>query len=242
MQADGSEIRYTYDHFGVVVQDLNSAIEELRVKVEDPAGAPNRRTGTHVAFIEGPDHTRIEVLQRDVPVGADWRRKNGYRVEPCLRWQTPGRQPNGMQATTEGLWVIDQIDPNVIYLLDYTDGRELRQIPTRALHSSGITIDPSGNIWVASTFTYELICFDRETGKELVAYRTPPHDTSGGPHGTEWRDGKLWFNVPVTGASGRWTLRAARSCTRFHFVVIVPTASPGTRTTPHSGVSTATAA
>jgi len=71
VQADGTEIRYTYDHFGVVVQDLNSAIEELRGKgvniLQEPRTA---RPGTHVAFIEGPDHTRIEVLQRDVPVGA----------------------------------------------------------------------------------------------------------------------------------------------------------------------------
>src|SRR3982074_669055 len=29
---DGEEIRYSYDHFGVVVQDLRSAIEELRSK------------------------------------------------------------------------------------------------------------------------------------------------------------------------------------------------------------------
>jgi len=71
VQADGSEVRFTYDHFGVVVQDLTSAIEELRGKgvkiLQEPRTA---RPGTHVAFIEGPDHTRIEVLQRDVPVGA----------------------------------------------------------------------------------------------------------------------------------------------------------------------------
>lgn len=123
----------------------------------------------------------------------------GSKVEPCLMWHTPGRQPNGLQATTDGLWVIDQIDPNDIYLLSYEDGRELRKIATRALHASGITIDAAGNIWVASTFTYELICFDRASGRELVAYPTPPYDQSGGAHGTEWRDGKLWFNVPITG-------------------------------------------
>jgi catechol 2,3-dioxygenase-like lactoylglutathione lyase family enzyme len=32
VQADGAEIRYTYDHFGVVVEDLSSAVEELRGK------------------------------------------------------------------------------------------------------------------------------------------------------------------------------------------------------------------
>ncbi len=66
---DGEPIRYTYDHFGVVVQDMTAAIEELRAKgvkiLQEPRTA---RPGTHVAFVEGPDHTRIEVLQRDVAV------------------------------------------------------------------------------------------------------------------------------------------------------------------------------
>ena len=66
---DGKDLRYTYDHFGVVVPNLIEAIEELRGKgvtiLQEPATI---RPGTHIAFIEGPDHTRIEVLQRDVPV------------------------------------------------------------------------------------------------------------------------------------------------------------------------------
>ena len=70
VNGDGKEFRYTYDHFGVVVQDLRAAIEELRSKgvniLQEPATV---RPGTHVAFVEGPDRTRIEVLQRDVPVG-----------------------------------------------------------------------------------------------------------------------------------------------------------------------------
>src|ERR1700682_5819291 len=121
------------------------------------------------------------------------------KVDPRILWMSPGKQPNGLQATPEGLWVIDQIDPNVIFLLGYADGRVLREIPTRALHSSGITIDPNGNIWIASTYTYEMICFDGKTGKELVASPAPPYDKSGGAHGTEWRDGKVWFNVPKAG-------------------------------------------
>ena len=69
--ADGKEVRYAYDHFGVVVQDLRAAVEELRGKgvviLDEPRTV---RPGTQVAFVEGPDHTRIEVLQRDVPVDA----------------------------------------------------------------------------------------------------------------------------------------------------------------------------
>jgi lactoylglutathione lyase len=67
--ADGTELRYTYDHFGVVVQDLPAAVEELRAKGVKILQEPRTvRPGTHVAFVEGPDHTRIEVLQRDVPI------------------------------------------------------------------------------------------------------------------------------------------------------------------------------
>jgi catechol 2,3-dioxygenase-like lactoylglutathione lyase family enzyme len=69
VSGDGKELRYTYDHFGVVVADLWAAIAELRARgvtiLQEPATV---RAGTHIAFIEGPDHTRIEVLQRDVPV------------------------------------------------------------------------------------------------------------------------------------------------------------------------------
>jgi streptogramin lyase len=121
------------------------------------------------------------------------------KVDPKVLWKTPGNQPNGLQATPEGLWVIDQIDPNHIYLLSY-EGELLRDLgECRARHSSGITLDPKGSIWVASTFTYEMILFDRETGKELAAFPTPPYDRSGGAHGTEWRFNQLWFNVPKAG-------------------------------------------
>ncbi|MBI2939883.1 MAG: hypothetical protein HYY04_05540 [Chloroflexi bacterium] len=121
------------------------------------------------------------------------------KVDPRVLWKTPGPQPNGLQASPEGLWVIDQKEPNRIYLLRYEDGAVLRELPTRAHHASGITIDPRGNVWVSSTFTYELICHDRETGQELAAFPTPPYDRSGGAHGTEWRNGQLWFNVPKAG-------------------------------------------
>lgn len=69
VSADGKEVRFTYDHFGVVVQDLRAAIDDLRARgvtiLQEPATI---RPSTHIAFVEGPDHTRIEVLQRDVPM------------------------------------------------------------------------------------------------------------------------------------------------------------------------------
>src|SRR5688572_7555807 len=122
------------------------------------------------------------------------------KVDQKVLWKTPGNQPNGLQATPEGLWVVDQIDPNVVFLLDYESGQERRRIDTRGHHSSGITLDPHGRIWIASTFSNELIALDRETGREVLAHKVPPfHKQTSGAHGIEWREGRLWFNVPPTG-------------------------------------------
>ena len=118
-----------------------------------------------------------------------------YRTK--VLYKSPGGMPNGLQSTPEGLWVCDQIDPNVMFLLDPATGDSLKEIPTRCLHGSGITRDPHGRIWVASTFGYELVAYDIESGNEVAAYPTPPFDKSGGAHGIEWHNDELWFDVPV---------------------------------------------
>ncbi len=115
------------------------------------------------------------------------------RVRGEPRWQTPGPQPNGLQATDAGLWVIDQDDLDV-YLLDWRDGHVLRQFPTETHHSSGITFDGEA-LWVASTFTpIELFRYAVD-GIELTRLPTPGAGKSGA-HGLEWIDGKLWVTVP----------------------------------------------
>lgn len=119
------------------------------------------------------------------------------RVEPVQarpRWHTPGPQPNGLQATPEGLWVIDQDDLQV-YLLDWRDGHTLRQFQTATHHSSGITWD-GAQIWVASTFPpIELFRYSGEGG-ELGRLPTPGASVVSGAHGLEWIAGRLWVTVP----------------------------------------------
>ena len=67
VNGDGKELRYVQEK--KVVQDLHAAIDELRQKGVPVLQEPRTvRPGTHVAFVEGPDHTRIEVLQRDEPI------------------------------------------------------------------------------------------------------------------------------------------------------------------------------
>jgi streptogramin lyase len=115
------------------------------------------------------------------------------RARGELRWYTPCPQPNGLQATDAGLWVIDQHDLNV-YLLDWVDGHVLRQFPTATEHSSGITFDGEA-LWVASTFTPIELFRYALNGTELRRLPTPGAGASGA-HGLEWIDGTLWVTVP----------------------------------------------
>lgn len=116
------------------------------------------------------------------------------QVRATARWYTPGPQPNGLQATADGLWVIDQ-DNLAVYLLDWADGHILRQFPTETHHSSGITWDGEA-IWVASTFPpIELFRYAPD-GTELRRLPTPGANERSGAHGLEWIAGKLWVTVP----------------------------------------------
>jgi streptogramin lyase len=115
-------------------------------------------------------------------------------------WKAPGQQPNGLQDSPQGLWILDQVDPNRVYLVRHDDGKVLHEFQTRSKHGSGITVDPRGHVWVASTFGFEIICYDPETGRELSAIPAPGLGREpGSPHALEWRDGHLWCNVPKAG-------------------------------------------
>ncbi len=122
-------------------------------------------------------------------------------VHARFRWHTPGPQPNGMQATDAGIWVIDQHDLNV-YLLDPETGQERSRFATATSHSSGITWDGEA-LWVASTFPpIELFRFDLD-GRELGRLPTPGASERSGAHGLEWIDGSLWVTVPPSATTYR---------------------------------------
>ncbi|MBU6286554.1 MAG: hypothetical protein ACKO2D_13500 [Chloroflexota bacterium] len=122
-------------------------------------------------------------------------------VNARFRWYTPGPQPNGMQATAAGIWVIDQHDLNV-YLLDPLDGSERKRFATQTSHSSGITWDGQA-LWVASTFPpIELFRYTAD-GQELRRLPTPGASEKSGAHGLEWIHGSLWVTVPPSATTYR---------------------------------------
>jgi hypothetical protein len=143
------------------------------------------------------------------------------KVETAFR--SPGPQPNGLQATDEGLWILDQRD-NRAYLVDYERGAVIRALDTDSKAGSGITFDGEA-IWLASTYSREIIRADARTGKTIKKYPSPGSGVvawtdgrrsplappvspaSGAPraaaprqatgaHGLEWKDGRLWISVP----------------------------------------------
>jgi outer membrane protein assembly factor BamB len=95
-------------------------------------------------------------------------RKTG-KVE--VAFKSPGPTPNGLQATGDGLWILDAGN-NRVYLVQYADGKVLREFDTEATVASGITISPDG-VWIANTPQRTILRVDAMTGKTLQTYSTP---------------------------------------------------------------------
>ena len=117
-------------------------------------------------------------------------------------WTTPGPRPNGLQASEDGLWVIDAENSH-LYKLDYATGDVMVDVPTETYKSSGLTLG-DGEVWVASTHNSRLYRLT-ERGETINFYDPPGIGTrdprEGGPayvrpHGMEWMaDGTMWVSV-----------------------------------------------
>jgi len=110
--------------------------------------------------------------------------------------------PNGLQWTDEGLWVVDQHLDDA-YLLDET-GQVIRKIGTPTENASGVTFG-DGYLWTASNGTTRarphrttdthrpaVLKLDPLTGALVDRFPTPD---GGGIHGIEWDDGLLWLTA-----------------------------------------------
>ena len=132
-------------------------------------------------------------------------------------YTVPGcRQPNDLQFTPQGLWILDQVDQpgNKAFLVNPESGAVVREIMTESIHGSGITYG-NGALWITSTKMKNpkdppvTLKVDPNTGKTLKSWRTPGSgyygrmnpdtDTPSGGHGLTWVDGKYWMAVPASG-------------------------------------------
>lgn len=113
-------------------------------------------------------------------------------IEITHEFDAPGPQPNGMQATADGIWILDQ-KTNQAALVSFT-GETLKTLDTASDRGSGIT-DAGSALWLASTYDRKILRVDRETG-ETVEHFDTPGGVATGAHGLEIRDGRLWMAVP----------------------------------------------
>ncbi len=128
-----------------------------------------------------------------------------YTARVEKRFESPGPQPNGLQAAPDGLWCIDQVDLRITRQ-DWETGKVSFEALTDTEHSSGITLG-GGYLWVASTFELKIAQLDLSTGKTVEKYDSPgagviafgegaKEARKTGSHGLEWRDGKLYVASP----------------------------------------------
>ena len=127
-------------------------------------------------------------------------------------FKAPCRQPNALQFVDDGLWILDQVDPNKVYKVRIEDGSVIHEIQTESIHGSGITYG-NGALWIGSTKTADgsppkTLKVDPQTGKTLASWITPgsgiwgkprPGQTPSGAHGMRWIDAKYWMAVPASG-------------------------------------------
>jgi hypothetical protein len=89
-----------------------------------------------------------------------------------IAFDSPAPQPNGLQATGEGLWIIDQGPGSRAYLVSYDNGKVVRSFETETDRSSGITFDGEA-LWIGSTYSREIVRVNAMNGKTLARYFTP---------------------------------------------------------------------
>ena len=122
------------------------------------------------------------------------------------------KEPNDLQFVSDGLWIMDQADPNKLFKVRPEDGSIITQLQTESMHGSGITFG-AGTLWITSTKGLKpgtpplTLKIDPATGKTLASWVTPesgiwgkpgPNATPSGGHGMKWVDGKYWMAVPFS--------------------------------------------
>ncbi len=94
-------------------------------------------------------------------------------------WQTSFPASNGMQMTSEGMWMIDGQSrgphgqrQSHVYLCNPDNGNVIRDFRTGGETPSGLTHDGT-DLWIAATYSREIIRADAHTGRTISSHFTP---------------------------------------------------------------------
>ena len=120
------------------------------------------------------------------------------RTIPLFR--SPEGFPNGLAAGENGLWIAEQKRADgpdsgeKAMLVDWSSGRLLRTVVTRARNTSGIAWDGS-SIWMGCNGGPQGF-YRTALDNRVLAHRQIPlgaADNGGGCHGALYREGKFWI-------------------------------------------------
>jgi len=94
--------------------------------------------------------------------------------KPEIVYKSPYSKPNALQATPEGLWVQDQgASPEHVTLVNYADGKIIRDFTADIVGASGVTVDDDGVMWLTSTHNSLIVSCSPQDGKTIAKYWTP---------------------------------------------------------------------
>jgi streptogramin lyase len=131
-------------------------------------------------------------------------------------FMAPGQHPNDLETVEDGLWILDQADPNKAHKVTWDGKAVIAEVQTEAMHGSGIAYWDNA-LWISSTASgpcptcLMTMKVDPKTGKTLQMWRSPGSiearlgrpgrtagqaPTPGGSHGIKFKDGFYWQASP----------------------------------------------
>ena len=91
-----------------------------------------------------------------------------------IAYKAPRPVPNGLQATREGLWVLDESRDNYVTLVNFADGKPVREFQAIGGNGpSGLTVDADNVMWINSSDNSMIFKCDHQQGKILAKYWAP---------------------------------------------------------------------
>jgi sugar lactone lactonase YvrE len=93
-----------------------------------------------------------------------------------VAFPSPHRAPNGLQATREGLWVVDEASggPHFVSLVSYADGKVIREFQIPGMNGpSGLTIDGNDTMWIDSSDNSMIFSVNHHEGQIIAKYWAP---------------------------------------------------------------------
>ena len=113
-----------------------------------------------------------------------------YTIDGC-------RQPNDLQFVPDGLWVLDQVDPNKAFKIHPRHGSIVQALQTESIHGSGITFG-NGALWCVESDGRAIYKLDPRDGAPLARIQLTRDDPE--PHGLDIdAGGVLWYCDAASG-------------------------------------------